>query len=390
MALYQGYPYIKQEGLLKKSTLALLLIGSTGFLQAQEGTKWIDLQTAYITQQEKWRGIDIKDSVGLGLGIGGWLTDRWGLEGSVLGTELKSKNLTPAQKGRELHGFASALFNLNPGDHTFYPYLRAGLGATTVAAVWSQKNEHTTRFQYHGGVGVQGFFAEHVLGNAEVRMVRVDTPTSRNEIMGLLGLGYRWGASQPMAAVPPPPPPPTVEEVKPVEPPPPPPPPVVEEVKPVVVVAPPPPPPVKIVLDQAVLHFANGRSELSPEGVAAVQKVAEELKKYPGEYSLVVSGHTSSTGSKALNKALSKRRADAVARVLADTGIPAASMETVGMGPDQPIADNQTAEGQARNRRVEIDVKVKDGSVEKHTIQTQTQDTPKPAPKMKTKKKKTP
>jgi OmpA-OmpF porin, OOP family len=378
---------------LKKTALVLALAGTATLLQAQEGTKWVDLQTAYVTQNGKWRGIDVKDTVGVGLGLGTWLTDRWGLEGSLLAAELKSKSPVPTVKGREMHAFASALFNLAPGDHTFYPYLRAGLGASAVGTAWSQENRHTTRFQYHGGVGVQGFFAEHLLANAEARVVRIDTPTARTELMGLLGIGYRWGTAQPAAAALPPPPPPTVEEIKPVTPPPPPPPPLpspVEENKPAAAVAslPPPPPPLppaKIVLDQAVLHFANSRSELSPEGVTAVQKVAEELKTYPGEYSLVVSGHTSSVGSKAFNKALSKRRADAVAKVLVESGIPAASVETVGMGPDQPIADNKSAEGQARNRRVEIDVKVMDGSVEKRTIQTGTQDSPIPTPKKKKK-----
>lgn len=202
-----------------------------------------------------------------------------------------------------------------------------------------------------------------------------------------LGANYRFGGPKPVVA-PPPPPPPPVEEVKPVAPPPPPPPPPpAPEVKPVVVAPPPPPPPPqKIVLDQAVLHFANAKNELSEEGVLAIQQVAQELMKYPGEYTLLVSGHTSSTGSKAFNKALSKRRADAVAKVLADSGIPAASIQTVGVGPDQPIADNATPEGQARNRRVEIEVKVKDATVETRTIQTQTQDTP--APKKKVIKKK--
>ena len=365
---------------MKKTVLALLIVGAASLLQAQEGTKWIDVQAAYITQEGKWRGIEIKDNLGLGFGIGGWLTDRWGWEVSLLGTELKSNNRTPALKGRENHGFASALFNFNPGDHTYYPYLRVGLGATSVAADWAQKNERTTRFQYHGGLGVQGFSGEHVIASAEARAVRINTKSARTEWMGVLGLGYRWGT--PMPAVAAPPPPPMVEEVKPVEPPPPPPPPI-EEVKPLVVAPPPPPLPAKIVLDEAVLHFANSRSELSIEGVEAVQKVAEELKKYPSEYSLVVSGHTSSTGGKPFNMALSKRRAAAVAKVLMDSGIPAASIETVGMGPDQPIDDNKTVEGQARNRRVEIDIKVQDGSVEKRTIQTETQDTPKTTPKKK-------
>ena len=72
-----------------------------------------------------------------------------------------------------------------------------------------------------------------------------------------------------------------------------------------------------------ICKFANSHSELSPEGVVAIQKVAEELNAYPSEYSRVVSGHASSVGGKAFNKALSKRCAEAVAKVLVGSGIPA-------------------------------------------------------------------
>lgn len=362
---------------MRKTALALLLAASAGVVQAQEGTKWIGLQGAYITQDGKWRGIEIKDRFAAGLAAGAWLTDRWGLEGSFLTTELKSDNRSPQLKGDETHGFVSGLFNLNPGENTFYPYLRAGLGMSRLDEPWSQKNDSTTRMQYHAGIGVQGFFAEHLFTNLEARAVHVASHNDRTELMAIAGIGYRWGGASQTAALPPPPPPAVVEEAPPVAatPPPPPPPPVVEA--PPVVVAPPPPPPpppTKIVLEEAVLHFANGKAVLSQQGVEAVQKVAAELQNYSGNYTLVVSGHTSSTGSKAVNKALSKRRADAVAKVLMDSGIPAASIETVGAGPDQPIASNKSRAGQAKNRRVEIEVKVEDGTVEKRMIETEVQD----------------
>jgi len=248
----------------------------------------------------------------------------------------------------------------------------AGLGAEwAMSEKWSAKVEYLYYDLGHTSKTAQP------QPNLEPRQVNYKWDTKGH--VARFGVNYRWGAPAPVVV---PPPPPPIEEVKPVAPPPPPPPPPpAPEVKPVVV-APPPPPPKKIVLDQAVLHFANARNELSAEGVEAIQKVAEELKTYPGEYALVVSGHTSSTGSKAFNKALSKRRADAVAKVLADSDIPATSIQTVGVGPDQPIADNATADGQARNRRVEIEVKVKDATVETRTIQTQTQDTPAPRKKV--------
>jgi OOP family OmpA-OmpF porin len=132
--------------------------------------------------------------------------------------------------------------------------------------------------------------------------------------------------------------------------------------------------PVKIVLDEAVLHFANGKNDLSAEGVQAVRKVAASLKQYQGSYTLAVSGFTSSVGSVAFNKALSKRRAEAVAKVLVDDGIPAGSIQTAGIGPDQPLADNKTKAGQSRNRRVEIEIKVAGAQVETRKTETSVTD----------------
>ena len=71
----------------------------------------------------------------------------------------------------------------------------------------------------------------------------------------------------------------------------------------------------------------------------------------------MVTGHTSSLGGRAYNKALSLKRANAVAQVLIAEGIAAERVKTEGLGPDQPIAENKTKAGQARNRRVEIEVK---------------------------------
>ena len=65
-------------------------------------------------------------------------------------------------------------------------------------------------------------------------------------------------------------------------------------------------------------------------------------------------GHTDSQGSDAINNPLSKDRADAVRDYLVAQGVPATRISTVGRGEHQPIADNTTAEGRAKNRRVEI------------------------------------
>jgi outer membrane immunogenic protein len=250
-----------------------------------------------------------------------------------------------------------------------------GVGAEyALSDKWSLKGEYL--YYDLGSTDVQSQFTSYQLGTGAVfASANAKTSTKWTGNLLQIGVNYRFGRTKAV-----PPPPPVVEEEKPAPPPPPPPPPPPVEEKPVVVA---PPPPTKIVLDQAVLHFANNKAVMSAEGVEAVQKVAEELKQYTGNYTLVVTGYTSSIGSKAWNKTLSKRRADAVAKVLEDSGIPVSAVQTVGMGPENPIADNKTAEGQAKNRRVEIEVKAEDGSIEKRTILTQTQDTPKVTPKKK-------
>lgn len=65
-------------------------------------------------------------------------------------------------------------------------------------------------------------------------------------------------------------------------------------------------------------------------------------------------GHTDSTGSEATNNALSVERAQSVRDYLVGRGVPATRIETAGRGEREPIADNSTAEGRAKNRRVEI------------------------------------
>jgi len=359
-----------------KKTLLFLLAGAAITLSAQEGKAWVMGhvgQTMFEKDKNFGFPFELKDQIHYGLGVGHWYTDRWGVDLRALHQDLKADKIPGAPTGDETHLLLSGLFNFRPGADNWYPYLAAGVGGTNVNKNYSPSDKTTTRFNYHGGIGVMGELAEHFMMDLNAKAVSVELPKSRIEYLVTLGLGYTWGGGRKAAPAPPPPPPPPAPEPKPepVAPPPPPPPPPAPE-PPREVVKPVPPPPAKIVLDEAVLHFANGKADLGPDATAAIRKVADGLKAYPGEYSLEVSGHTSSTGSKAVNKALAKRRADAVAKVLVDSGIPAAKVSTVGVGPDKPIADNKTKEGQAKNRRVEIDVKVKDAKAEVRQITTDT------------------
>ena len=86
-------------------------------------------------------------------------------------------------------------------------------------------------------------------------------------------------------------------------------------------------------------------------------RVGRELKELGIERALV-RGHTDNVGAREYNLGLSKRRADAVARVLNDGGYPAERIDTKGLGESLPTGDNASAEGRAQNRRVVIIVQV--------------------------------
>jgi outer membrane protein OmpA-like peptidoglycan-associated protein len=109
---------------------------------------------------------------------------------------------------------------------------------------------------------------------------------------------------------------------------------------------------IKVTFDSGIL-FATGKSDLNASSKAALNKFANSLKETP-ETDVTIYGHTDNTGSKEVNVQLSKNRAAAVASFLNSNGIPTDRMTTEGKAFDEPVADNATAEGRAKNRRVEI------------------------------------
>lgn len=114
----------------------------------------------------------------------------------------------------------------------------------------------------------------------------------------------------------------------------------------------------KAALDKSgrvALHvgFDLGKATLKPDSAKTIAEVARLLKENPG-LKLAIEGHTDDIGPRAGNEKLSKDRAAAVADALAAAGIARERLTSVGRGPDQPIADNATSEGRAKNRRVEL------------------------------------
>ncbi len=101
--------------------------------------------------------------------------------------------------------------------------------------------------------------------------------------------------------------------------------------------------------------FDFDKSVLKPEGKAKLDDLASKVKAINLEVIIAV-GHTDSVGSDAYNQKLSVRRAEAVKAYLVSKGIEKNRVYTEGKGEKQPVADNKTAEGRAKNRRVEIEV----------------------------------
>ncbi|SFU47323.1 OmpA-OmpF porin, OOP family [Paenacidovorax caeni] len=101
--------------------------------------------------------------------------------------------------------------------------------------------------------------------------------------------------------------------------------------------------------------FDFDKAVLKPEGKAKLDDLVSKVKDINLEVIIAV-GHTDSIGTDAYNQKLSVRRAEAVKAYLVSKGIEKNRVYTEGKGKKQPVADNKTKEGRAKNRRVEIEV----------------------------------
>jgi len=103
------------------------------------------------------------------------------------------------------------------------------------------------------------------------------------------------------------------------------------------------------------ITFETDSANLRPAFYDVLDSVALVLAKY-ADTTMRVVGHTDSTGSRQYNQALSEKRARSVADYLVARDVARSRLRVEGAGFDQPIADNATAEGRARNRRVELHI----------------------------------
>jgi OOP family OmpA-OmpF porin len=237
----------------------------------------------------------------------------------------------------------------------FRPYLAGGLGYLQHRNV----SDESGALSFSGGVGFQGRLSEH--WSTRVQLIyRVDKDSgsvprkdSFRDLILSAGINFDFGG------VAPPPPPPKKE-------------------------APPPPPPnpdldgdgvlnehdkcpntrpgavvdldgceVEAVIELDGVHFDFDKATLKPEAKVVLNEAAALLNKHE-RVVVEVAGHTDSIGSEAYNQGLSERRANAVQDYLVSKGVRASRLTAKGYGESMPVASNDTDEGRAENRRVEL------------------------------------
>jgi outer membrane protein OmpA-like peptidoglycan-associated protein len=117
--------------------------------------------------------------------------------------------------------------------------------------------------------------------------------------------------------------------------------------------------------DKILVHFESdllfdvNSAILSPSSRTSLDMAAEAFIEQP-KTAIIAQGHTDSSGSEEYNQKLSERRAQAVTNYLIGKGVDASRLIAVGYGEGHPVADNDTAEGKSRNRRVDLLLKAKE------------------------------
>ncbi|MBL8225406.1 MAG: OmpA family protein [Chromatiales bacterium] len=342
---------------------ALLAITAVPALAADDKTAW-EIGAAAVFGNYSWDDSSVDDSSTGGKLFGGYRFNRWfGVEGAYHKFGDFEADLLPAQDGGdnnvEVDGFslAGVLFIPVPVDN-LEPFLKAGFyDFDQQRVVDDLVVDSNSPSGFMAGGGADLVVTDKLRFRLEADWFDIDDA----DLWSLnLGLSYLFGrpAAPVVAAAAPPPPPPAAA-------PPPPPPPVPVDSDGDGVVdgvdqCPGTPAGAKVdaqgcetELTLKGVTFALNSATLTGQDQLLLNSVASILQQRP-QFNVEIVGHTDSTGSDALNQDLSERRAAAVRDYLVGQGIPAERLTSRGAGESEPIADNDTAEGRALNRRVTL------------------------------------
>jgi outer membrane protein OmpA-like peptidoglycan-associated protein len=108
--------------------------------------------------------------------------------------------------------------------------------------------------------------------------------------------------------------------------------------------------------DTQTVTFPVNSAKLNDQAMSTLDRIAGDVSGQRMGYMLELQGYTDGTGNEQYNIGLSQRRAEAVERYLVSKNVPLFRIAIVGLGKDNPVADNKTRDGRAQNRRVEIRV----------------------------------
>ena len=192
------------------------------------------------------------------------------------------------------------------------------------------------------GLGLEYKFSEALALRGEVERYRLNDAVGNRGDADLYSVSLVYKLGRPASATPAYQPAPEVA-------------PVVAMPAPVVVAAPAPAPVAEKVSFASEALFDFDQSTLKPQGKAALDQLFGQLTGMDLEV-IVTVGHTDAVGSDAYNQKLSQRRAEAVKAYLVTQGVETNRVYTEGKGETQPVADNTTAAGRAKNRRVTVEV----------------------------------
>ncbi len=331
---------------MKMSRIALAMLVAAPFAAANAGVTVTPLMLGYTWQDtqhnndgndgELTSGPELQDDLFVGAAIGVELTPWLGFEAEYSQVKGDVESAIPGSeyKGQNIAGNFYATSDVFTGnyDSKIKPYALLGAGHY--------------KYEFDEGVrGARGTTEEGTLGNAGLGAFWHinDALALRTEARGtyhfdekfwnytaLAGLNVVLGGRLKPAA--------DVVEVAPVEP-----------------VAPVAPAPQELTEDlnmELRVFFDTNKSNIKDQYKPEIAKVAEKLVEYPNATARI-EGHTDSTGPRALNERLSLARANSVKSALVNEyNVDASRLSTQGFAWDQPIADNNTKEGRAMNRRV--------------------------------------
>jgi outer membrane protein OmpA-like peptidoglycan-associated protein len=108
--------------------------------------------------------------------------------------------------------------------------------------------------------------------------------------------------------------------------------------------------------------FDVGEAKLKNDAEKRIKELSMILKKYP-ENRIAVVGHTDNTGDASYNQTLSEQRANAVRIEMLENGVPGDAVRTAGLGEAQPVSSNNSGDGRAKNRRVELKITAEEKAV---------------------------